>query len=126
MILSLVAILVVLILAFWLLTMYASWKQHQGVLKAIDEHEIRYRTEQALRLVRRTTYTGMRYFNTGLNWGLAHVRKGFYTLFPKAQSAFVKHDELMGLKTGPSSYFLHTISESKKEAPKTTRRKKVV
>ncbi len=126
MILTLVVVLVVLILAFWLLAMYASWKQQKGMLTAIDEHDIRSRTDQALRLVRRTTYTGIRYFNTGLNWSLGHASKGFYALFPKAQSAFVKHDELTGLTKGPSSYFLHSISESKKERVKTVRRKKVV
>ena len=47
-----------------------------------------------------------------------YIAKFFYFLFPKALHAFKKRDEMTGLKHGPSSFFLHKISEHKKVAKK--------
>lgn len=48
-----------------------------------------------------------------------YIAKFFYFLFPKARHAFKKRDKMAGLTHGPSSFFLHKISEGKKARPGT-------
>lgn len=43
-----------------------------------------------------------------------YIAKFFYFLFPKAHHAFKKRDQMAGLTHGPSSFFLHKISEGKR------------
>jgi hypothetical protein len=47
-----------------------------------------------------------------------HIAKCFFYFFPSAHHAFKKRDRMAGLTHGPSSFFLHKISEGKRVAKK--------
>jgi hypothetical protein len=52
-------------------------------------------------------------------WGNKKLARMFFSVFPDAAPAFAKRDELAGLKHGPSSFFLKSISEDKRKGKKT-------
>lgn len=82
------------------------------------------------RTIRRTWFLFLRGVNAVRAFLTVLITKTFFALFPKAQKAFEKKDELTGLQQGPSSYFLMSISEGKefsqKGQPKIRRKRKNV
>lgn len=71
--------------------------------------------EKGARLVRRGWFKLLRNINILREQLTKVAARIFFWIFPKARKAFEKKDELTGLDHGPSSYFLMSVSESKKE-----------
>ncbi len=108
-------VLLGLLLALWGYSTYLSWKVSEGVSFApIKAAPFVTRYVQTIRLVRRGWYGALLHAKAGLVWSGKRLEKGFVKIFPSAAPAFAKRDELTGLHTGPSSYFLKTISEDEK------------
>lgn len=83
--------------------------------------------EKIMRITRRSYYASILYSHRAFTFSNKTIAKAFIHVFPKASRAFQKHDVLTGLETGPSSYFLHSISSTKPDTIKPkTRRKKIV
>jgi hypothetical protein len=126
MIVALTVLLVVLIGAAWGTAMYASWKQSEGCTPTpFDPEAITAYFDKITRMIRRGYYSSMFYSKQTAVWGNRKLGSAFFTFFPDAAPAFAKRDMLIGLKDGPSSYFLMSISEEKPR-PKTRRRRKIV
>lgn len=129
MILGLGIALVVLLFTFWIFTMYASYKIEQGVeQKEISVSDIGAMTERILRLFRRGFYAGSMYIRNGFSWSNKQIESGFIKIVPSSAPAFEEKDELTGLKVGPMSFFLQSISESKTKSTRkrTGRKEKLV
>jgi hypothetical protein len=127
MIITLFVILVVLVISSWITLMYISWKKsEEEALKPLDQTAVLAYWDKITRLLRRGYYSSMFYTRKTAHWGNEKIGHAFFTLFPKAAHAFEKRNPLTGLETGPSSYFLLTISETKAALTKPRRRKKIV
>lgn len=110
----------------WICTMLVWWHEtNERAHERIDFLAVK-QAEKIIRLTRRSYYASLLYSKRALGYGNTVFAKMFVKVFPNAKSAFQKHDIMTGLTTGPSSYFLHSISEAKQETPKPrVRRKKV-
>lgn len=111
----------ILAIALWLTIMYAWWRQESGapVRTPATAIAVSY-AAVCTRLARRGWYACMLYVGTVRRWTNRKVQKVFFSLFPAAKPAFAKHDALAGLKHGPTSYFLRSISEKETAASKKT------
>ncbi|HEY0980182.1 MAG TPA: hypothetical protein VGE18_02110 [Candidatus Paceibacterota bacterium] len=127
MVTTLLIVLAVLIVLFWLSVMLLWWHESEAREHATLDRVAMRQVERAIRLTRRSYYAGALYTRRAFNWGNKSVARAFVHVFPKAAPLFQKHDVLAGLESGPSSYFLHSISRSKEEGEKPKiRRKKIV
>lgn len=121
-------VLLGLIVVTWLYTSYLSYKVSTGkTFEPIERSHFIARWTQALRLIRRGWYSVNMEGKHLLLWSGKRAENAFVAVFPKSADAFAKKDELTGLQTGPTSYFLKSISKPKqapqRRLPKT---KKVV
>lgn len=120
MIVGLSITLFVLILGLWLLSMFAWWKKESGIVfPLLRFSSIFMYQDKTARLARRAGYGGMLYLKQSFFWAMKKMSKLFYAVFPNAERAFTEKDELVGLKQGPSSYFLMSLSEEEKKKEKT-------
>ena len=71
--------------------------------------------EQTPVVCRKYTHIVLFYTQIGLGFVAKKIVIFFFKLFPNAKLAFKKVDQLQGIKHGPSSFFLKTISEHKKK-----------
>ena len=94
-------------------------------IKIIKREDVVYRWNKAARIARRSWYESQRYSKKAVSWGNEKVTNAFVTVFPKSKPAFVEKDLLTGLQDGPSSYFLASLSKTKKKARNALRIKKV-
>ena len=118
MILTLAILAITFLIAAWLTFMYLWYRKEQyGTVPFGFEAFTRY-FEKSERMVRRGWYATGMYTNHALVWGNKEFSKVFFKFFPKARRAFAPKDALTGLDHGPSSYFLMSISEPKKEEKK--------
>jgi hypothetical protein len=125
MILGLSVVLVVLIVASWVTAMYVSWKRSEGLNPSPIKQEVFVSYwSKMVRKARRTYYRSLFTFKQSLTWGNKQFGHVFFSLFPSAEPAFAKRDMLAGLKDGPTSYFLMSISQE--EPRKTRRTRKIV
>lgn len=107
------------IVVTWIYTVFLSWKESTGaVFEPITQSFFLEKWGAAIRLVRRGWYRANMEGKTVLTWSGKQAEGAFVTVFPKAAPAFIKKDELTGLKQGPSSYFLKSISVPKKATEK--------
>lgn len=114
---TLIIVLAILIVATWLYAMYISWKATKGVpLALVESAPLLARVHRGLRLTRRGWYGAELLSKQALAWSNEKAGATFVKFFPKSAPVFVKHDLLTGLTHGPSSFFLKTISQPKKEA----------
>lgn len=127
MITTLLILLALTLVLTWVAVMVLWWHQSTETESVtLDRVAIKH-IEKVIRLSRRSYYAGFLYSRRAFGWGNKTLAKVFVRIFPQASSAFQKHDVMTGLEHGPSSYFLHSISESKAEIPKPKiRRKKIV
>jgi len=127
MITTLLILLAIALVLSWVSVMLLWWHQsNESEHATLDRVAIKH-IEKIIRLSRRSYYAGSLYSRRAFGWGNKTLAKVFVKAFPKASAAFQKHDIMSGLEHGPSSYFLHSISESKAEIPKPKiRRKKIV
>ncbi len=117
MIVVLIVFLGICLIGTWLLAMYIWWKQEQGLTftpVSLDE-TILPLSDKMTRIARRKWYLTLLYGKKAASWNARHLTDLFYAIFPSAKAAFAKRDALTGLKDGPSSYFLKTISEKDKK-----------
>ncbi len=127
MIIALVITALSLALLLWLTLMFMWWQRERKATEPLAADLALTYLEKCMRLARRGFYASELYAKEAGAWGGKKASKVFFKLFPKAASAFTKHDELAGLSHGPSSFFLLSISESQKTAPvKKSTRKKIV
>lgn len=127
MIITLSILFVVLVVSLWIYTMYTLWQKEEGQMPALFSTDPFARLLVKLsRRTRRTFYRFQMVSKVVMTWANKRFSQGFLKVFPKAQPAFAKRNTLTGLKEGPTSYFLMSISETKAEAPKPRRRKKIV
>ena len=125
MILGLSVVLAVLVIASWVTAMYVSWKRSEGSAPSpIKQEVIASYWSKMVRKGRRSYYRSLFTFKQTLQWGNKAFSHVFFSLFPNAAPAFAKRDMLAGLKDGPTSYFLMSISEE--EPRKTRRTRKIV
>ena len=122
--LSLVICLILSLVLLWLLVMYGIWKikikQSQEVLT--PEEVLAPVYEKSARLARRGWFKFLRATDKTREQLTKIAAKIFFWIFPKARKAFETKDELTGLEHGPSSYFLMSVSESKKEFEKDSKK----
>ena len=115
----LASILLGLILLTWIYSMYVSWKIAQGVPPLLLEAApFVARWAQLARLTRRGWYKGMFKTEQVLSWSTTHIKNVFVKIFPNSAPVFTKRDAMTGLTQGPSSYFLKSISTSRKPGNK--------
>lgn len=127
MVTTLLILLAVLIVLFWLSVMLLWWHESEAREHTTLDRVALREVDRVLRLTRRSYYAGELYTRRVFSWGNSSLAKAFVRIFPKAAPLFQKHDVLAGLESGPSSYFLHSISSSKEGGEKSkTRRKKIV
>lgn len=110
--------IVILLLALWLTTMIALWNNTKGAYQDPAEEQLNVVTTKTVRLIRRGWYATLLAIIMALKKIASYIARGFFTLFPKAQKAFEKKNELTGLTDGPSSYFLMSVSEYKEDLKK--------
>jgi hypothetical protein len=126
---TLVVWFLVSLIALWLFAMLTLWNTQTKQTTDVIE-ELRPVATKSLRSIRRIWFLFLRAINKIGDFLTLIITKLFFALFPKAQKAFEKKDELTGLEQGPSSYFLMSISEGKelpeKEEPKIRRKRKNV
>jgi hypothetical protein len=120
MIIALLVTTGLLALSLWLTVMYVWWKEEQGLAQASATTVATAYFAICARLTRRGWYACTMYAKALGAWTNKKMQKLFFSLFPGAQPAFAKHDELAGLKHGPSSYFLRSISEKETTVSKKT------
>ena len=123
---AIVIYFVFFLIVLWLLTMVYLWRKEEH-LKQDTLAEIKPVLTKSTRLARRALFWSLRRLLVLRDYIGDLIAKGFFKLFPKAQKAFEKKDELIGLDHGPSSYFLKSISEDRPEVPnseKKNRRKR--
>lgn len=114
---SLVLALAVLIVLLWLTLMVMWWHNSENAEQPpLDTSLVDRYSGKALRLVRRGWYATQLYAAVVLRWSNKRFATLFFRIFPNAEPAFAKRDYLAGLKHGPSSYFLHTITEDQKKS----------
>jgi hypothetical protein len=113
----------VLALAGWLSVMYVWWRTENGVSDKPALAVANTYVAACIRLSRRGWYACTMYAKAVGIWGNKKMQKVFFALFPSAEPAFAKRDELVGLKDGPTSYFLRTISEKETIVLKRTPKK---
>ena len=124
---TLLILLGVLVLGFWISVMILWWHQSNETGNQTLSRVAIKNIEKVIRLTRRSYYASGLYGKRAFTFGSKTVAKAFMHTFPKAAIAFQKHDSTLGLEHGPSSYFLHSISSSKTAAVKPkVRRKKIV
>lgn len=113
---SLFIVFAILVVALWLTIMFLWWrteeKAHNPVLNTTLA--IMY-WQKIARTTRRTWYGVELYIKQGFVWANKKVSAIFFRVFPNAEPAFAKKDTLAGLKDGPSSYFLLSITENQKK-----------
>jgi len=118
-------VLLALILVTWLYTLYLSWKMSMGtVFEPIEGTDFSTRWYKLVRIMRRGWYGASIQSKHALSWSGKKAEGAFVTVFPKSAPAFAKHDELTGLQTGPSSYFLKQISTGPKKRSHSPRARK--
>lgn len=116
---------VIFIALLWVLSMYRLWKYHykanleEGVV-------VQEKVSATARALRKCWFAFERGMQSVRALVTRYATKLFFFLFPKAKDAFIPKDELTGLKDGPSSYFLMSVSEYKAEAKKPARRKRKI
>lgn len=124
---TIVFVLLGLILVTWLYTSYLSYKISKGTtFEPIERSLFVGKWTQVLRLVRRGWYSVNMEGKHLLLWSGKRAENAFVAVFPKSADAFAKKDELTGLHTGPSSYFLKSISNQPPKPSRSPRAKKVV
>lgn len=126
---TLVVSLFISLLILWLVAMLMLWRKEGQQTETLAE-ELNPLVNKSVRTIRRTWFLFLRGVRKVQDFLTLIITKLFFALFPKAQKAFEKKDELTGLQQGPSSYFLMSISEGKdnpqKEEPKIRRKRKNV
>jgi hypothetical protein len=116
---TLAIILLAVLITTWIYSVFLSWKESEGtVFEPITQSFFVEKWNVLARLVRRGWYRANLEGKTVLTWSGKKAEGAFVTVFPKAAPAFTKKDELTGLKQGPSSYFLKSISIPKKSTEK--------
>lgn len=117
-----------LLLLLWLTLMFMWWRKEKSLHDPLATDVALTYLEKCVRLARRGLYASEMYAKEAGTWSGKKVSRAFFSLFPGAASAFAKRDELVGLHSGPSSFFLLSISETQKTAPvkKSGSRKKIV
>lgn len=119
MIIGLSILLFALLITLWVWTMYASYKIESGVNNDKVSLSPFYTTiDRSVRLGRRGYYASMMYLRKGASWGNKKVTDGFIKIVPSSREAFEEKDQLTGLHAGPMSFFLQSISESRKKSLK--------
>ena len=95
--------------------MFMWWRQENGLKDSpITTLDIEQYSQKAARLGRRGWYWSEMQLSHSVSWLNKKFASLFFSIFPNAAPAFAKKDELAGLKDGPSSYFLLTITEEQK------------
>ncbi len=122
MILGLFISAIVLVVLLWLTVMYLWWQEVRKAHEALATDLALEYLDKGVRLARRGWYASEMHLKAVSSWSNKKLQKVFFSLFPSAESAFTKHDELAGLSQGPSSFFLMSISEKEKPAPKKSRK----
>ncbi len=115
--LSLVICLLVSLILLWLLIMYGIWRNNIKQTQEVrtPEEALAPVYQKSARLARRGWFKFLRAVDR-LQDKLTNIAaRIFFWIFPKARKAFENKDALTGLEHGPSSYFLMSVSESKKE-----------
>ncbi len=106
-------VLIALVITSWVLAIYSSWRAAEGNPgKVLTEEIIDTQVQKYLRLMRRGWYGTERTAEQALRWSGNKTRDAVVKVFPGTAPVFEKApDALTGLKHGPSSYFLKSISE---------------
>lgn len=121
---------IVLLAGLWCVSMYRLWKKETGTEQLFDEEltKVTPYVATSARYARKSLYFLIRTGKAVRAWCTERLASFFFLLFPSARKAFIPRDELTGLSTGPSSYFLMSVSEYAKQATKkkTGRKKKIV
>ncbi len=108
----------------WVAYMYLWWKKEQGTEEApLTLATAQRSVDKSARLARRGWYKAQTQVQKAASWGSQKAGHVFFTVFPQAQEAFTKKDELTGLSHGPSSYFLLSLSEREAQKKRTRRKK---
>ena len=116
----LILVLVVLVIALWLYSMYLSWKISSGTATTAVHESVFVSTAALLaRLGRRGWYSSTLGIKRVASWSNKRLGSLFLRAFPSARPAFTKKDVLTGLSHGQSSFFLKSISvQPKQRLPK--------
>ena len=108
-------VLLGLIVVAWGYSMYVSWKMDQGApLAMVAADPIIGWWAQVARLTRRGWYAAGLKTRHLFTWGNARIGGAFVKVFPSAAPVFTKRDALTGLTHGPTSYFLKSLSPTRK------------
>jgi hypothetical protein len=118
----------ILLFCLWLSVMFLWWQKERNTNEPLATDVALTYADKGQRLLRRGWYFSQRHLKEWALWGSKKVSKVFFSLFPNAAPAFAKRDELAGLKQGPSSFFLLSLSEKEKQGAgkRTVSRKRIV
>ena len=119
MIITLCCIIVGLLIALYIWSLYIEWFQlrHPETQSTIDLMDI---MDTIKRDARKSMYFAERTFDTVQDISSRTAKNMFFKVFPQARDAFKNQDKLTGLTSGPSSYFLNELSD--KPVKKASRR----
>ena len=113
-----ISIVVLLLLLSWFLSLYIVWIQNKETDTDSTEKKIVALTTKTTRFLRKIKFFSQRIYALSKVTIQHYSGKIFFLIFPNAKRAFTEKDELTGLKNGPSSYFLMSVSEYKDEVKK--------
>lgn len=116
----------ILAIASWFIIMLVWWQEERAKKEARLEEITLVYYEKISRFARRGWYACERYSSQIGVWIGEKAQKVFFRIFPDARDAFSKKDPLAGLHHGPSSFFLLSISETKKVPSKKNTTKKLL
>ncbi len=109
-----IVLIVLSILTIWGTTLYLWWREETGTpVQSLTVPTITRKIDHLARIGRRGWYTVCRVVDMLLHKIGSSIIKTILRIAPRLTPAFTQKDVLTGLKHGPSSYFLMTISEKK-------------
>lgn len=99
------------IVLLWITSMVLWWQEENDIQTQTIDKTISRQGEHIARYGRRGYYALGLYGKKLSSWSTKKTKAFLAVHFPKMYKTIKKPDPLTGLKHGPASYFLHTISE---------------
>jgi hypothetical protein len=109
---------------WYMIASYILWKHTVLQKEHHVSHIIEKRTAHFLFFQKKLLHILITFFGRGISWIGNVSEKLFLFVFPSAKKALEKHDPLVGIKHGPASFYLASISQSKEPAEKMTKARK--
>ncbi len=116
---TLIVIIAISLLVLWGTTLYLWWREETGnPVAPLTAPVIARKIDQCIRICRRGWYSSCRIVDTTSRKTGSYILNILLRIAPRLEQVLTRKDALTGLKHGPSSYFLMTISEKKAPSKK--------